>query len=202
MFFGIFGKGRGNGNKRVSRRTPARRARTVSLNLERLEERLQPSVSAFLLQTDHSLLAQTSAGQTMLSPAGTILSISAATDSTGQADVFAVTSDRRLGNTRPPAGCSSPPAPSSRSAARNAAGNTVVFAVLTNNSLWEYSSQFNGGWAMLSPAGTILSVSAVTDSAGHDDAFAVTTNHNLWEHSPNNGWVQLSTGSFQQVTPA
>ncbi len=201
MFFGIFGKGRGNGNKRVSRRTPARRARTVSLNLEQLEERLQPSVSAFLLQTDHSLLEQTSAGQTMLSPAGTILSISAATDSAGQADVFAVTSDRRLWeHTAAGWALLSTGSFQQISAARNAAGNTVVFAVLTNNSLWEYSSQFSGGWVMLSPAGTILSVSAVTDSAGHDDAFAVTTNYNLWEHSPNNGWVQLSTSSFEQVS--
>ncbi len=53
---------------------------------------------------------------------------------------------------------------------------------------------------MLSPGGTILSVSAVTDAAGHDDAFAITAGRNLWEHSPNEGWVQLSTGTFQQVS--
>ena len=53
---------------------------------------------------------------------------------------------------------------------------------------------------MLSPGGTILSVSAVTDAAGHDDAFAITAGRNLWEHSPNNGWVQLSVGTFEQVS--
>ena len=32
----------------------------------------------------------------------------------------------------------------------------VVFAVLTDNSLWENSSQFTGGWALLSPGGTAM----------------------------------------------
>ena len=137
-----------------------------------------------------------------LSPAGTILSVSAADDAAGYADVFAVTADRHLWE-HSAAGWALISTGSFQqiSAARNAAGNAVVFAVLTDHSLWEYSSLNVGGWVMLSPAGTILSVSAVTDSAGHDDAFAVTASgDNLWEHSPNAGWVQLSIGSFQQVS--
>ena len=137
-----------------------------------------------------------------LSPAGTILSVSAADDAAGYADVFAVTADRHLWE-HSAAGWALISTGSFQqiSAARNAAGNAVVFAVLTDHSLWEYSSLNVGGWVMLSPTGTILSVSAVTDSAGRDDAFAVTASgDNLWEHSPNAGWVQLSIGSFQQVS--
>ncbi len=77
----------------------------------------------------------------------------------------------------------------------------AVFAVLTNNSLWEFGA---AGWQhLLSPAGTILSVASVTDGAGQAVAFAITSDHNLWEHSgnfPGNGWQILSAGSFQSVS--
>ena len=130
MFFGTFGKGHGKGKKLGSRGNPARRARTVSLNLERLEDRMQPSVTAFLLQTDHSLLEQATAGQTLLSPAGTILSISAVTDSSSQSDVFAVTSDSHLWEDNT-SGWSllSTGSFQQLSAATNSAGHAVVFAV-------------------------------------------------------------------------
>jgi hypothetical protein len=55
--------------------------------------------------------------------------------------------------------------------------------------------------SLLSPAGTIASVSAITDSNGIDNCYAiVTANNNLWRHTSNQGWSQLSTGSFQQVS--
>ena len=74
-----------------------------------------------------------------------------------------------------------------------------MFAVLTDNSLWEDSSLNPGGWANLSPAGTILSISAITDAAGADDVYAITANRNLWEHTPA-GWAMLSGGAFQSVS--
>ena len=106
------------------------------------------------------------------------------------------------GNTPPRDGRRSRPAPSSKSARRGTQpAMPWCSRSSTDHSLWEYSSLNVGGWVMLSPTGTILSVSAVTDSAGRDDAFAVTASgDNLWEHSPNAGWVQLSIGSFQQVS--
>ena len=85
------------------------------------------------------------------------------------------------------------------STATNLSGNAVVFAVLTDDSLWENSSLNVGGWVNLSPAGTILSISAITDAAGADDVYAITADHHLWQHTPS-GWAFLSAGSFQSVS--
>jgi hypothetical protein len=61
---------------------------------------------------------------------------------------------------------------------------------------------------MLSPTGTVLSVSAVT-GAGGEAAFAVTADHTLWEYDLGqagvapfkaDGWALLSTGAFQSAT--
>ena len=78
-----------------------------------------------------------------------------------------------------------------------------VFAVLTNNSLWEFGG---AGWQrLLSPAGTILSVASVTDGAGQADRLR----HHLRPSPlgtqgvpgfPGNGWQILSAGSFQSVS--
>ena len=50
---------------------------------------------------------------------------------------------------------------------------------------------------MLSPSGTILSVTA----GGPDEVFAITAAgpNNLWEHS-DSGWSQLSVGTFASVS--
>ncbi len=84
-------------------------------------------------------------------------------------------------------------------------GAAVVFGVLTDNSLWEEHDSFglNTGWASLSPAGTILSISAVTDVSGNEWCYAiVATGHNLWLHGPAfpSGWQEISNGSFQQIS--
>jgi V8-like Glu-specific endopeptidase len=154
----------------------------------------------FALFADGSLRERTTAGWQELSPAGTILSISAITDAQGNDDVFAVTADSHLWE-HTPAGWAMLSSGSFQqlSAATNKSGNAVVFAVLTDDSLWEYSSQSAGGWARLSPAGTVLSISAITDASGNDDVYAVTADHHLWEHTPA-GWALLSAGSFQSVS--
>ena len=79
------------------------------------------------------------------------------------------------------------------------AARWLVFAVLTDGSLWEYSSLFSSGWAMLSSAGTVLSISAVTDAAGNDDVYVVAADHHLWEHTPG-GWTFLSAVSSSRRT--
>ncbi len=140
-------------------------------------------------------------GLQLLSPAGTILSISSVTDGAGNVDVYAVTSDHQLWEHTPTSWLYlSAGSFLQLSAATNLAGNAVVFAVLTDNSLWENSSLFPGDhWGLLSPSGTILSVSAVTDSAGRDDVYAVTSDSHLWEHAPT-GWTYLSGNSYQQIS--
>jgi uncharacterized delta-60 repeat protein len=74
-----------------------------------------------------------------------------------------------------------------------------LFVVGTDGSLSgrDYTAP---GWATLSPAGTIVSVSAVTDAAGISDVFAITTTGNsLWERTAS-GWVDLSDGAFRQIS--
>ena len=184
------------------------------------EAPIQPD-PVFAVAADNSLWEHTMTnpavptdGWALLSPAGTILSISSVTDGAGQADVFAVTADHHLWE-HSAGGWAELSTGSFQqiSAATNLSGNAVVFGVMTDNSLNEQNpangTGLNVGWTPLSPAGTILSVSAVTNSldvefgAGGDVVFAVTANQNLWEHSPvlpGNGWTELSTGSFQQIS--
>jgi hypothetical protein len=85
---------------------------------------------------------------------------------------------------------------------------SVAFAVLADNSLWEFSA---AGWRILSPARTVLAVSGVIDGSGADVVFAITADHNLWEHDGAragvapfkwDGWAQLSAGSFRSVSAA
>ncbi len=76
-------------------------------------------------------------------------------------------------------------------------GNAVVYGVLTDGSLWEHgpAAGVNVGWALLSPANTILAVAA----AGKGQAFALANNHNLWQHTAL-GWSLTSTGSFSSLS--
>lgn len=155
----------------------------------------------FVLGTDGSVTQYDPAsGVTVLSPAGTILSISAVADGSAANDLFAVTADHHLWE-HAPTGWAMLSAGSFQqlSAATNKTGAAVVFAVLSDASLWEYSSLNPGGWAMLSPAATILSISAATDAAGADLVYAVTADRRLWQHTPG-GWAFLSAGAFQQVS--
>ncbi len=73
----------------------------------------------------------------------------------------------------------------------------MVYGVGTDHSVLEFNPAFTGGSAVLSGAGTILSVSA----GGTDDAFAITSDNHLWEHS-SAGWALRSTGSFASLGAA
>jgi hypothetical protein len=153
----------------------------------------------------------------MLSPAGTILSVSAATDANNNDVVFAITADTNLWEhslALPGNGWRilSTGSFQSVSAGRNGAGSAfqsarpgiphfgpvpglVVFGVLSDNSLWECNPGYYVLWQNLSPAGTILAATA----AGRDEVFAITADHNLWHHSLA-GWALVSTGTFASVS--
>ena len=162
---------------------------------------VRPQQTYFALNGDGSLVQNTTGGGTQpLSPAGTILAISAVADGGGGNDVYAITAGRQLWEHSPARwALLSSGVFEQISAATNPAGAAVVFGVLSDGSLWENNPLFPGDhWQMLSPAGTILSVSAVTDGAVGDVAYAITADDHLWEHTPS-GWTFLSAGTFQSV---
>jgi hypothetical protein len=156
--------------------------------------------------TDHSLWECTSLvlnGWELLSPAGTILSASAATDSSAgfpQEVIYAITvggpnnlwSHNASGWTLLSTGSFQ-----QISAGQNSAGQTILFGVLTDDSLWEFNPAFNIGLNLLnlSPAGTILSASA----GAADQVFAITSDHHLWTHTLA-GWDLLSLGTFETIS--
>ena len=144
----------------------------------------------FTTETDHSLWGENpSDGQWVeLSPAGTILAISASKDASGRNEVFALASDQSLWihsvvgwSLLSPAGTIN---------ALSASPNNVVFALASDSSLWEHSA---AGWSELSPAGTIFSVSGGADSSGGAEAFAVASDHSLWQFD-RHAWRLLSPG--------
>ena len=155
----------------------------------------------FTLMADNSLYEQTGSTRTLLSPAGTILSISSVTDYTGQAIVYAVASDHHLWKYTP-AGWAFVSSFSFQqiNAVVAGSGHANVYAVLTDHSLWQSYNPFTGTWSNLSPAGTILSASAVTDGYDETDVFAVTSDSHLWEYKSFSGWSMLSSGSFQSIS--
>lgn len=133
----------------------------------------------------------------MLSPAGTVLSVSAVTDGAAGEVVYAITADRHLWEHTPSAWAFlSAGAFQSVSAGRNGTGQAIVFGVLTDDSLWENNPLFGGdGWRSLSPAGSILSISA----GGPDGVFAISADHHLSERTAA-GWTFLSAGSFASLS--
>jgi hypothetical protein len=170
-------------------------------------------IESAVLKTDGSLWLYSlgTGGMDLLSGPGTILSVSAVLDGSGNTDVYAVTSLYGTPNENQlwlhtAAGWSQLSSGEflQVSAATNATGQNIVFGVLKDHSLWEQNLTFgpiglDSGWRNLSPAGTILSVSAVTDGLGNDVVYAITVDSHLWEHTPA-GWAYLSAGLFQQIS--
>ncbi len=194
-------------------------ANRQDVNFTGIESLLPPEASTAVLKTNGELdLFNSLSGQLqVLSRAGTILSVSAVQAGDAATDVFAITSglvgaqfQNTLWEFSTVTGWSqlSTGSFAQISAATNSAGQGVVFGVLTDGSLYEQDpavgTGLNAGFTRLSPSGTIASVSAVTDLSGNPTVYAVVTGSgNVWEHSPalpGNGWTQLSTGSFQQVS--
>ena len=151
----------------------------------------------FTTETDHSLWGQNpSDGQWVeLSPAGTILAISASKDASGRNEVFALASDDSLW-VHTVAGWSDL-SPAGTIDALSASPKDVVFALGTDASLWRHAA---AGWTELSPAGTVLSVSGGADASGGAEAFAVASDHSLWQFD-RSAWQLLSpAGTIQSVS--
>jgi len=175
-----------------------------------------------VLHTDGSLTEIDPSGVShLLSPAGTIRAVSTVLDVHGQTDVFAIITsstptglmgaqyDNTLWEYTPSNGWSqqSSGAFQQISAALDANGESIVFGLLTNGSLWEQAHTFSldASWGMLSPNNTIQYISAVTDAAGNDHVYVIDSIHvtgyayTLWEHIPA-GWRQDSSGQFSSVS--
>jgi hypothetical protein len=181
-------------------------------------------LNTIVVHTDGSLTEFDSSGAShLLSPAGTIIAASAVTDGTDATVVFAITTGAAGAQYQNTLWKFANGAWSEMSggffqqisAATNSTGQAVVFGVIgqgdavNTNALFEQSNAFgpvglNTGFRLLSPAGTIQSISAVTDRAGNDVVYAIAASgNNLWEHSPafsGDGWQKLSTGAFAQVS--
>lgn len=76
------------------------------------------------------------------------------------------------------------------SAATEASGNAVVFAVTTNQALARFDASL--GWQVLGAPGTIASISTGRDAGGRADVFVLTTDGNVAEFRGSGGWVALS----------
>ncbi len=172
----------------------------ITPNITTVETPRPPAV----LGADGSLSLLYPAGMQLLSPAGAIAAVSAVTDASHGTDVYVITTAGHTLWEHKSAGWAEISGGYFQqiSAATNSAGNAVVFGILGAgagpyaNSLWEDSSLNPGGWAMLSPGGTIRSISAGLN----DDVYAITVAGDaLWEHTPA-GWAELSSGSFQSIS--
>jgi hypothetical protein len=215
---------------RKSSRPASARRPTARLQLEALETRLTPSATAVqtaVLKTDGELdlySPQTGTFQ-VLSAAGTIGSVSASQNASGQTVVYAIAvGPDGLGHintlwehrTDNPGGWTELSTGSFQqvSAATDVNGNAVAFAVLGPGAGDNASMllEYNGGWKELAGNGfafgpsvmpsSVLSVSAVGTVYG-EVAFAIANDHSLWQYTPTSpalGWTQVSTGWFQQVS--
>jgi hypothetical protein len=108
----------------------------------------------FGVLTDHSLWENHGGGWQLLSAAGSILSVSAG----GPDGVFAVTADHHLWE-HTSAGWAflSSGLFTSLSASQNQAGQSDVFATMSDTSFWEYNPLFSGDWRDLIPSGVAFS---------------------------------------------
>ncbi len=155
--------------------------------------------------TDHSLWENSSLFPgdhwQQLSPGGTIVSASAATDTSQgfpQEVIYAVTAagpNNLWRHTLAGWAMLSGSSFQSISAGFNAAGQAVVYAIGMDNSLTQFDPTLNGGSAQLSSAGTILAASA--GAAGQ--VFAITADHHLWTHTVP-GWKILSSVLYDSIS--
>jgi hypothetical protein len=148
--------------------------------------------ATFSLLPNQALYAQDAAGNwLLLSPPGTILSISTSTDSTGHAEVFALATNHSLWVFRQ--GAWTVLSPAGTINALSASTGDVVFALASDQSLWVNS---HNAWAILSAAGTINAIAA----SPSDLVFALASDSSLWLHGAA-GWSELSpTGTILSVS--
>ncbi len=145
-------------------------------------------------------------GWTRLSPAGTIRSVGAVTDSTGAVVAVAISNlPGYAGTVWEHTDASGWQEESSGSftqvsADLNASGQAIIFGMLSDGSLWEQDpagAGLNVGWTERSGASNVLSVTA---GGVGDEAFVIETNHNVYRLTPS-GLTQLSSnGTVESVS--
>lgn len=150
----------------------------------------------FVVTADHSLFRhEDTTGWVQIGGAGTILSVSAAPETSGNIVAFVVTTgqglarfDTRLGwSTLGAAGTIS-----TISAGRDAGGRADVFVLTTDGTFTEFTG--TSGWrtSPLGAPGTIASISAVTGGR----VYVVTTAHAVATFADNTGWSALTGPGF------
>ncbi len=147
--------------------------------------------ATFTLTSDQALWAQDAAGNwRLLSPAGTILSVSTSTDSAGRPEAFALATDHSLWVFR--GGVWTILSPGGTILSLSGSTGDVAFALASDHSLW---MNRHNVWTILSPAGTINALSA---SPG-DHVFALASDSSLWLFGV--GWQELSpSGTILSVS--
>ena len=152
------------------------------------------AAQAFVVAPDGSLWEVIGAYWFETSPAGTILSVSAAPTAHEGLGAFAVASDQSLWQFV--AGAWTKLSPAGTILSASAAPAQQIFAVAADHSLWELSGY---GWQMLSPTGTIQGVSATSGTGGVAVAFALAADSSLWQYA--GGWTMLSpAGTIRSIS--
>ena len=154
---------------------------------------------------------------TMISPAGTIASMTTALNAKGQTVVFTtVTGTDAQGNPHTlweydPAGAGWSEISTGLFlqiiGADTASSVPVLYGVVADGSLWRHDAAngtaLNQGWTELS-SGSFQSISPLSTPAG-GLMYGVVAGGTLWEQNPadgtglNQGWTELSSGSFQSI---
>lgn len=134
-------------------------------------------------------------GWQVIGGSGSILSVSAGTDTTGGADAFVLTTNGDLMEFRDATGWVPSPLGGKNSVlAMQAGSNDSVVAITADHSLFEHNDTF--GWYRLSGAGFAQSISLVTDASGNQTVFALTLGDSLYRFDTT-GWTKLGNNITQ-----
>lgn len=155
----------------------------------------------FAITANGGLQVHQGGAWTAIGGAGTISSISAVTDTHGNAVVFAVTANHALAEWSQSSGWQLLGAPGTiflTSAGLDPKGLADVYVLTSRNELTEWST--SGGWlpSPVGGSGTILSMSA----ANAGTVYVATTDHSVFEFGPQIGWVQLHASGFANTVSA
>jgi hypothetical protein len=211
--------------------TAARRPRSVMLGIEDLEQRMVPSASSFNMHSvvettgrtvvvfhpqdnrNAALFENTGPGAFQeLAPAGVVTDFSVGLDPTGHAAVYAHKNGVMQEFTQSTGWIRlNEPVPMAHFAA---AKNGDVYAVASDNSLWQFTPRvfhpttiisgghiihggyFTGGWSERLGANTFIAVDAVTQTSnGLDIVVGMNANRQLSWFVPANGYLDSFSGS-------
>ena len=168
--------------------------------------------SGALYEQDPAIGTGLNQGFVLLSAAGTIVSVSAVTDLSGNPTAYAiVTNTHNLWEHSPALPGNGWMEISSASFEQvspglNGAGQPVVYGILSDNSLWEQNpakgTGLNAGWTQLSGMGGAPAAFLSAAAGRADTVYAISaSDHTLWMHNLS-GWQQLSIGTFAQISPS